>query len=242
MDSPKVISSHPTRNPQSEIRNPLQGHELWAEEYDHFTNPLLHLEERILSQQLISLNDLSVADLACGTGRWLRKARELGARFGVGIDFSPAMLHQAKAKAGLRGCLVLADLNFIPLATETLDILICSFALGYFETLNSLASECHRILRPGGRLFCSDLHPATQTEGWKRSFKKADRVIEIESVFHSIAGIMNAFGGYFQLESRQELFLGEPERPIFEGEKKLQVFEASKHFPAVILFQWRKPS
>lgn len=223
------------------IVTPLCGHEIWAESYDYSPNPLLNLEERILSQQLTRLDNLSVADLACGTGRWMAKAQDLGARFCVGIDFSPAMLQQAKFKPGLKGRLVIANLNLIPLASNALDILICSFALGYFDTLRSLASECHRILRPGGKLFCSDLHPATKTEGWKRSFKKADRVIEIESVFHPIAGIMNAFEGLFQLESRQELFLGEPERPIFEKAKRLHVFEASKHFPAVVLFKWRKP-
>src|SRR5436309_105157 len=73
-------------NRQSATVNPLLGHELWAESYDELANPLLCLEERALSQYLPDVQGCSVADLACGTGRWLQRLMGLGAARCLGID------------------------------------------------------------------------------------------------------------------------------------------------------------
>jgi SAM-dependent methyltransferase len=92
--------------PQSEIRNPFEGHELWAACYDEFPNPLLHLEERCLTQILPDLGCSSIADVGCGTGRWLRRWVTQRPKLCIGVDFSPAMLRRAQAEARLRGHLI----------------------------------------------------------------------------------------------------------------------------------------
>jgi SAM-dependent methyltransferase len=222
------------------VVDPFTGHELWAEVYDAVPNPLLFLEERELSQWLGNLEGLSVADIGCGTGRWMRRVPGLGARSVVGIDFSPKMLTKAAQKPELRGRLALANAAQIPLKSSSMDCMICGFVLGYFSALQIIASEFDRILKPNGSLFCSDFHPSAHQRGWKRVFKKNGRNVEIESTPHQTVQIVNAFGDHFHLERQADLQLGEPERSLFERAGKLEFFEQAKSFPAVILFQWRK--
>jgi malonyl-CoA O-methyltransferase len=222
------------------VVDPFRGHELWAEVYDAVPNPLLFLEERELSQWLGNLEGLSVADIGCGTGRWMQRARSLGAQSPVGVDFSPNMLQQAAQKPELRGQLALANATQIPLKSSSIDCMICGFVLGYFSVLQIIVNEFHRILKPDGSLFCSDFHPSAHQRGWKRIFKKNGRNVEIESTLHRTAEIVNAFDGHFHLERQADLQLGEPERSLFEKAGKLELFEQVKSIPAVILFQWRK--
>jgi malonyl-CoA O-methyltransferase len=69
-----------------------KGYELWAPTYDQDLNPLLALEERVLTPLLPSLQGKVVLDLGCGTGRWLKRLLESGASEGAGLDASSAML------------------------------------------------------------------------------------------------------------------------------------------------------
>ena len=222
------------------VVDPFRGHELWADVYDAVPNPLLFLEERELSQWLGNLEGLSVADIGCGTGRWMQRARSLGAQSPVGVDFSPNMLRQAAQKPELRGRLALANAAQIPLKSSSMDSMICGFVLGYFSVLQIIVNEFHRILKPDGSLFCSDFHPSAHQRGWKRTFKKNGRNVEIESTSYRTPQIVNAFGDHFHLERQADLQLGEPERWLFEKAGKLELFEQAKNIPAVILFQWRK--
>ena len=222
------------------VVDPFTGHQLWADVYDTVPNPLLSLEERELSKWLGDLHGLSVADVGCGTGRWMQRAQNLEAKSLVGIDFSPNMLIQAAQKPGLRGRLVLANATQVPLKSSSIDCVICGFVLGYFSTLDLVASELSRIMKPNTSLFCSDFHPSAHQRGWRRVFKKDGRNVEIESTLSQAAQIVKTFEGHFHLERQADLQLGEPERSLFEKAGKLEFFDKVKGFPAVILFQWRK--
>jgi malonyl-CoA O-methyltransferase len=220
--------------------DPFTGHELWAEVYDAVPNPLLALEERELSAWLGKVNGLSVADIGCGTGRWMKRALSLGAGSAVGVDFSPKMLGRAAQEARLMGNLVLANASAIPLRSSSVDLAICGFVLSYLHSLESVAKELHRILKPNGSLFCSDLHPSAHQLGWKRAFKCGDRCIEITSTVRQPVEIEKACGKYFDLQRQVSLQLGESERPLFERAGKTELFEEVKNVPAVVLFQWQR--
>ena len=75
-----------------------EGYKLWAPAYDRDPNPLLALEERQLTPLLPDLKQKAVIDVACGTGRWLEKLMDRGARSGFGVDLSRAMLAVARTK------------------------------------------------------------------------------------------------------------------------------------------------
>ncbi len=91
----------------------------------------------------------SVLDLACGTGDFARLASERGART-VGVDFSARMLAVARSHEG--GAYVRGDALALPFPDGHFDAVVSGFAVRNFTTLETVFSECARVLKPGGRL------------------------------------------------------------------------------------------
>lgn len=86
-----------------------------------------------------------VVDLGCGEAPYrdeiLRSARTY-----IGVDW-PASLHD-RSKVDL-----VADLSAgVPLTTASVDTVVCFQSLEHVKEPSRLLVECHRILRPGGRL------------------------------------------------------------------------------------------
>jgi len=86
----------------------------------------------------------STVELACGTGRFLDFA-------GTGVDLSPAMLAQARAKWPARR-LVLADAASTGLATGGFGAVICFHLLMHLDpsTCRAVFAEAARLVAPGG--------------------------------------------------------------------------------------------
>jgi malonyl-CoA O-methyltransferase len=215
---------------------PAEGYALWADTYDADPNPLLALEERTLDSLLPNLEGSTVLDAACGTGRWLSKLLSLGAREGIGVDFSYEMLVQGMRKRGLRGRLVQAECAAIPVATGTIDLAICSMAAGYLADLHGLASELSRVMRKGGRLILTDFHPESSRKGWRRTFRYAGEVIEIQNFQHSADQLCASFHACgFKIERILSPCFGDPEKTIFEQCGKEPLFEQARQGPAILI-------
>jgi demethylmenaquinone methyltransferase/2-methoxy-6-polyprenyl-1,4-benzoquinol methylase len=103
----------------------------------------------------------TVLDLACGTGDFADLVVRRGCRV-VGSDLSAGMLsarhHPFPA--------VQADAAALPLATGSLDGVVCGYALRNFTDLAASLAEAARVLRPGGRL--AVLEVATPENGVMR--------------------------------------------------------------------------
>jgi malonyl-CoA O-methyltransferase len=218
--------------------DPVQGHRLWAESYDSDDNPLLALERRVLQPHLDRLQGKDVADVGCGTGRWLAPAYGAGARV-AGFDLTREMLLQAAAKPGLRGRLAQADAQSLPVSPAVADITLCSFCVSYVHNLSGVFAELARITRPQGRVIVSDIHPVAMAAGWKRTFRSAGRVYEMRrqgdrphDVFR--AGLRAGLTLWRVLEPR----LGEAERPLFEKAGKAAVYETVSSVPALLITLW----
>ncbi|MHB1583149.1 MAG: ubiquinone/menaquinone biosynthesis methyltransferase [Acidimicrobiales bacterium] len=88
-----------------------------------------------------------VVDLACGTGDLSVLARRRRYRV-VGVDASAGMLAANHARVPL----VLGAAERLPLATASLDGVVCGYALRNFTELGLSLEEVARVLRPGGRV------------------------------------------------------------------------------------------
>jgi ubiquinone/menaquinone biosynthesis C-methylase UbiE len=100
-------------------------------------------------------------ELGVGTGRDLiRVARRVGATGRViGIDVASGMLRRAQryvmsSGLGSRVQLHCGDAGHIPLASGSIDFAFCSRLLDLVDTpqIPIILAECHRVLRPGGRV------------------------------------------------------------------------------------------
>ena len=148
-----------------------EGYQLWAQTYDAPLR-LFPVEEPVVHGLLAELQRGCVLDAACGTGRhslWLAKqGHEV-----IGVDASPAML--AKARAKLPGArFEQGDLAALPLPDASVDAALCALALVHVPDLHPALAELARVVRPGGRIVISDVHPFLVALGWQAQFRTAD--------------------------------------------------------------------
>lgn len=95
-------------------------------------------------------------DAACGTGRIAAYLVQQGHQV-TGVDSSPDMLAVARGRVPAAEFL-LGDLNHLPAADESVDIITCALALSHLAELGPAMVEFARVLRPGGHLVISDAH------------------------------------------------------------------------------------
>ncbi len=89
-------------------------------------------------------------DLGCGVGETMRYARA-GLRV-VGLDLSLRYCEKAGAAGELAVCGDLA--TPLPFRGEAVDYVLCSDTFEHIVNPLDLVLEVHRVLRPGGLLFC----------------------------------------------------------------------------------------
>lgn len=218
----------------------LEAHRLWASSYDSTPNPVLALEMRIVKQLLCPTAPMCFIDVACGTGRWMTYVRHKGAKI-FGIDLCAEMLAEAARKPELMGRSVLAEASNIPFRTRIADIVLCSFAVAYLPNLNRSLIEMARILKPGGKLIVSDLHPTAVSAGWRRSFRSGNLVLEITHFRPSVDELrIAAERAGLQAQMQIESSFGESERPLFALAGKEDQFQSVSSIPAVWIGVWNK--
>ena len=220
---------------------PEEGYERWAPIYDHDPNPVIAREERYIVSVLPDLRGKSVFDLACGTGRWLEKLLARGARCGAGVDVSCAMLRVAVAKPSIRGKIGQADCGNLPFATALFDFAICSFAVGHIRDLRRMTGELARVVKPGGEIFASDLHPEAYARGWRTGFRDARSAVQIEMSARTPEDVVRAFYAEgIECLTYVSLCLGEAERPIFALANKQHEFDLACRIPAVLVYRFKR--
>ena len=212
-----------------------EAYRLWADTYDLNPNPLVALEHRVLREHLDLVPGERFLDLATGTGRWLEHAISHGLR-AAGVDLCWEMLAIARRKGGIRGRLACANICALPFASDSVDLAVCSFALGYVDRLDSAFREMSRIAR---RIITSDLHPDAIRSGWIRSFRTGSKTYEIEHHDYLRSQIeAAAWAAGLRPVWMLEASFGEPERPLFEQAGKAKAFLATQQVPAILLYSW----
>ena len=145
-----------------------EGYRLWSQSYDAPLR-LFPVEEPAVHALLSDLPPGRVLDAACGTGRhalWLMgRGHEV-----IGVDASPDMLAKARGKLPAAR-LEPGDLTAMPVGDAAVDAVLCALALVHVPDLRPAFAEFARVVRPGGRIVISDVHPFLVALGWQAQFR-----------------------------------------------------------------------
>jgi ubiquinone/menaquinone biosynthesis C-methylase UbiE len=166
MEEPEL--SAPLAAPEYDLN---QGYDLWSKTYDAPLR-LFFIEQPPMHALFATLAPGAVLDAACGTGRHSAELAARGDRV-IGVDRSPAMLEKARAKLPQTDFRE-GDLAALPVDSGSFDAVVCALALVHLPDLSGPMAEFSRVLRPGGRLLISDVHPFVVLLGWQAQFRTAD--------------------------------------------------------------------
>ncbi len=173
----------------------LTGYAHWAKNYPPTAhNPLMKIEqEAMLSLLPDDLTGQICLDLACGSGRYIHLLQQRHARQVIGLDYSPNMLAAAvnppsphlPISPSPHYQLTHAPFFPLPFPNSTFDLITCGLAVGHEQNLPQTLAEVGRVLRPGGFVLYSDIHPFGALLGWQRSFTADDgTVFNLEHHLH----------------------------------------------------------
>ena len=216
----------------------------WAKVYDTQPNPLLALEERYLGRLLPHTKDRHVLDVGCGSGRWLWRLIQGGPASLHGLDSSSEMMEVAARKELSDAELIHAALPLIPIGSGSKDLVLASFVLSYVEDLELSASELARVIRPGGDLFLSDMHPGTAaTLGWKRGFDAPAQTYRLKVHTRPLIDLISTFVAHgFAIVVCLEPPFGESEHELFMTAGKEAAWQQAAGNPAIYLLHFRRMS
>jgi SAM-dependent methyltransferase len=163
-------------------RTVAEGYAQWAPGYDQPSNPIVQLEETVVPALLAEAPPGLALDAACGTGRHAARLVELGHRV-IGVDETEAMLER------------LGALTSLPLDDGAVDLAVCSLALTHLVDIGPAVTELSRVVRPGGRIVVSDVHPTFVTLGSQAGYRIGEEIAGfVRNQVHLPGAYLAAFG------------------------------------------------
>jgi len=143
-------------------------------QFTHWARPFselaLHAEADGMRRTLAAADlapDMRVLDVACGPGIVACAAAKLAGHV-TGIDLTPAMIEQAKARQkreGLSNCdWQVGDATALPFADAGFDRAITRYSFHHMPEPIRALKEMARVTRPGGKVVVIDATPSAQTQ------------------------------------------------------------------------------
>ena len=113
--------------------------------------------------------DRHILDLGCGTGTHLSIYQQVGSLVS-GVDMSPTMLAQARAKLGSTADLRLENATHLSFPVGAFELVILMLTLHEMapDIRPAVLQEVMRVLNPRGSVLVADYHPGPypMPEGW----------------------------------------------------------------------------
>ena len=153
--------------------------------YDRLIEPMQRGVRQVAIEQVPPRSEWQVLDVGCGTGTGLALYADAGCT-AVGLDTSPAMLDQARARLQGRAELHLGDGRTLPFGSDRFDLVTTSMVLHEIpaEARGNFVTEMARVAKPTGRLLIVDF-PFGRLRGWKGP------------TMRSVSEIMERFSGHY---------------------------------------------
>lgn len=182
----------------------------------------------IVEARFPDLSGWEVLDVGCGCGDYTDYFRRAGAHV-IGCDGAPAMLELAR-KQFPEGTYELVNLlDRLPYKDGRFDLVFCNMVLMDLPELDELFGEFARVLKKGGTLYFSIVHPSGYPGEWVvdgqgiRIAKCVRNSGEIYQYTHQFCGGTTQFhrpvSFYFNLAAENGFRLVHMEEPIFNDEK-----------------------
>ncbi|AMJ59081.1 class I SAM-dependent methyltransferase [Bosea sp. PAMC 26642] len=150
------------------------------------------LNTPVFLSNLPSVAGLNGLDIGCGEGSNTRKLAGRGARM-TAVDIAPTFVRHARdteAAAPLGIDYRLGDGTALPFADATFDFATAFMSLMDMPRQDRALAEAARVLKPGGFLQLSILHPCF-TPPYRKVLREADgtvRAVEVARYFDGIDG------------------------------------------------------
>jgi SAM-dependent methyltransferase len=168
-----------------------EGYAAWAESYESVVQDEMDL--RLLARLTIDWAGSGRAiDLACGTGRIGQWLRTQGVAEIDGLDFTPAMLEQAR-KRGVYDGLSEGDVRATGLPARHYGLALQVLADEHLPDLGPFYREVARITAAGGSFVLVGYHPHFLMNGIPTHFNREDgQAVAIESYVHLLSDHVKA--------------------------------------------------
>ncbi|WP_327092192.1 class I SAM-dependent methyltransferase [Nonomuraea sp. NBC_01738] len=197
----------------------VDGYRIWSKTYDG-PNAAFALDEPFIKEIVETLPAGDALDAACGTGRLAAYLAGRGHRV-RGVDLSPDMLERARLRVPGAEFEV-GELAALPVADESVDLVVCSLALTHVPDLGPVLAEFARVLRPGGHVVLADIHPEGVALGVVPPVRLADgRPARVATHRHLVGDYVRAALAAGLRIRRCE----EPRRPAGEPAERRTVLE-----------------
>ena len=143
----------------------------------------------------------------------------------VGVDATPEMLEHARAKVPAAR-FETGDLTALPLRDGAVDLAVCSFALAHCADPGPAVSELARVVRPGGHVVISDVHPFSVILGAQARYRAAGGRGFVRNHVHLASYYLEAFQsvGLDVVRCLEPLW----------GEQEIATFEFADEFPDML--------
>lgn len=201
MTSPDQSSTLVLLESEMEVHevNIAEGYARWAESYDNEINPLIAVEATLVEGLVREFPMRSAMDVGAGTGRHALSLAGRGVAV-TAVDPSPEMLAIARRKAAAAGLHVdfhvAAIEEGLPAEDDQFDFLICALTLCHVADIDQAVRECARVVRPGGSILVTDIHPDVANGlGWTVTLRRPGVTYKLEHPGHTRRDYIDAIGG-----------------------------------------------
>jgi malonyl-CoA O-methyltransferase len=172
------------KKPQIDKKAVAKSFSKAADSYDKAAIVQKEIADELLGRlAMIDIRPGIILDLGCGTGYCSRKLTKHYSKCDViSMDLAHGMVTKARSKKRWlsKQHFITGDAEAIPLAANSVDVVVSSFALQWCDDLAVALAECWRILRPGGVLLFSIPGLDTLKE-LKDSWRAADSGVHVNA-------------------------------------------------------------
>ena len=224
--------------------DPVPAYDLWAPSYDETDNLLVSLDDEIFGRLIgeVGVRGKTVLDVGCGTGRHWAQLLAEGPAHLSGVDASVGMLDRLRAKHPGASVTRVEDHVLAHLPDRSCDLLVSTLALAHFQDVNATMAEWARVLRPGGDIVLTDLHPEAVARG-ACTFEHERRTLLIRLDPRSLDAILAAAArsglAPATFEERQ---IDDAVRSYFEKREATKMFNRLRGLPLIYGLRLRKPA